>query len=151
MYLTDAIIPFKGTESFALYQSLSVVRSFLSDAGIQYREEVWSSESETIPNPWTVLIIDDVISLFFAKNKKLFKVVFWKDYQGCLPNGIHTRMPLKEAQRIDPDLVFDDWNEDYESPLGYWLEDDIDTGVVDSISIFIQEVLDEDHFDYCEW
>ena len=151
MYTTDAIIPYEGTDSIELYQNISVMRRFLANAGIKYREEVWSSSYETIPNPWTVLIIDDVMSLFFAKNSKLFKIVLWKDYQGSLPNGIHTRMKLSEAQQIDPDLVFDDWNEDYESPLGYWIEDDIDTGEVDSISIFIRELLDEDNFDYCNW
>ena len=151
MDLTDRIIPFEGTESIALYKSIGSVRSLLSDAGMSYREEVWSASSETIPNPWTVLIIDDVMSLFFAKHGKLFKIVLWKDYQGTLPNGIHTRMPLKDAQRIDQTLVFDDWNEDFESSLGYWLEDDIDTGVIDSISVFIKELLDEERFDYCEW
>ena len=60
-------------------------------------------------------------------------------------------MAIDEAQNIDPELTYDDWNEDYESPLGYWLEDDIDTGEVSSISIFIPELLDEDNFDYCNW
>ena len=58
---------------------------------------------------------------------------------------------MEEAKKLDPDLVFDDWNEDYESPEGYWFEDDIDTKTVDSISVFIKEILDEDRFDYCEW
>lgn len=151
MRITDKIIPYVGTESIALYQTLNEVRSILRESGVRFHEEIWSNRENTIPNPWTVLKIDDVMTLYFARNHKLFKIMLWKDYQGYLPNGIHTRMSLKEAQRIDPDLVFDDWNEDYESPLGYWLEDDIDTGVVDSISIFIREVLDEDHFDFCEW
>lgn len=151
MYLTERIVPYKGTESIALYQSIGVIKEILTEAGVRFRQEVWSSSHETIPNPWTLLIVDNVMSLFFAKNGKLFKIVLWKDYQGSLPNGIHTRMPLVEAQQIDPDLTFDDWNEDFESPLGYWLEDDIDTGEIDSISIFIKEVLDEDSFDYCEW
>ena len=90
MYLTENIIPYIGTESFALYESIGNIKNVLSDAGVKYRQEVWGSSHETIPNPWTVLIVDDVISLFFAKNGKLFKIVLWKDYQGILPNGICT-------------------------------------------------------------
>ncbi|MBQ8129756.1 MAG: hypothetical protein IJ175_05855 [Clostridia bacterium] len=151
MCLTESIIPYIGIESIALYQDIIVVKQVLSNAGIRYRQEVWSSSHETVPNPWTVLIVDNILSLFFAKNNKLFKMVFWKDYQGSLPNGIHTRMQLKDARIIDPSLAFDDWNEDFESPFGYWLEDDLETGEIDSISIFIREVLDEERFDDCEW
>ena len=130
---------------------MSDVKAFLSAERIRYRQEVWSSKDETVPNPWTLLIIDNVMTLFFAKNDKLFKIVFWPSYEGKLPNGIHTGMGVEEAKKLDPDLVFDDWNEDYESPEGYWFEDDIDTKTVDSISVFIKEILDEDRFDYCEW
>ena len=151
MIFTEKIIPYVGTESIALYRPLDEVRGILREAHVQFHEEIWSNKENSIPNPWTVLKIDDVMTLYFAKNNKLFKIMLWKDYQGCLPNGIHTRMPLQKAQQIDPDLVFDDWNEDFESPAGYWVEDDIDTGEIDNISIFIKEVLDEDHFDYCNW
>ena len=56
-----------------------------------------------------------------------------------------------DAQKIDPTLIYNDWNEDYESDEGYWVEDDVETNKIMSISIFIKEVLDEDTFDYCEW
>ena len=151
MILNGAILPYKGIDGINLYQPIDAVRKLLSDAGLKYREEIWGSSSETIPNPWTVLILDDIISLFFACNGKLFKIVLWKEYQGSLPNGIRPRMAIDEAQNIDPELTYDDWNEDYESPLGYWLEDDIDTGEISSISIFIPELQDEDNFDYCNW
>ena len=44
-----------------------------------------------------------------------------------------------------------EWNEDYESPSGYWVEDDPETERIVSISVFIKEVLDEENFDYCKW
>ena len=151
MEMNSEIVPYKGIEGIDLYLPIDVVRQSLSNEGLRFREEVWGGNSETIPNPWTILIVDDVVSLFFASNSKLFKIVLWKNYQGSLPNGIHPRMAMTEAQCLDPALVYDDWNEDYESPLGYWLEDDPDTEEVSSISIFIREILDEDNFDYCNW
>lgn len=56
-------------------------------------------------------------------------------------------MKLDEALAIDPDLEYDDWEEDYQSPHGYWLEDDLDNGTVMSITIFIKEALDEELFE----
>ena len=151
MFSNETIIPFIGTDSFKLYQNIDETKEILKSSGVSFREEVWSSENETIPNPWTVLIIDDVISLFFAKNNKLFKIVFWEGYKGSLPNGISLSTSIDEAKDIDSSLLFDDWNEIYQSEKGYWIEDNIDTKMVLTISIFIKELLDEEIFDYCEW
>ena len=89
--------------------------------------------------------------LFFAKNGKLFKIVLWQDYAGSLPNCVSTGMQVSEAKKLDPTLEYDEWNEDYESSSGYWLEDDAEDGDIISSSIFIRELLDEDQFDYCNW
>jgi hypothetical protein len=147
----EEIIPYEGTDSIKLYQKIEEVKVVLQSAGISYREEIWSAEGETVPNPWTVLVIDNIMSLFFAKNEKLFKMVFWEGYRGVLPNGISMESSMEEAISLDSSLSFDDWNEVYISDKGYWLEDNIDTKTVMSISIFIKELLDEDTFDYCEW
>ena len=151
MLFNEAIIPFVGIESIKLYQALTDVKKILTEEGISYREELWSSQSETVPNPWRVIVIDNVMSLFFAKNDKLFKIVFWQDYSGSLPNSISTGMPVTKAKTLDPTLTYDDWNEDYESNSGYWLEDDAENSNIISISIFIWELLDEDQFDVCNW
>ena len=151
MFYDDNLVQFKGTESFALYQNIETARETLKASGVGYTEEVWGSSSETVPNPWKVLVVDGVISLFFAKNDKLFKIVAWENYTGCLPNGIRTGMNIADAMELDSSLSYSEWNEDYESESGYWLEDDIDTKAIISISIFIREALDEDNFDYCEW
>ncbi len=151
MISKESIIPFIGTESIKLYQTITEIKKTLSEEGVGYREELWSSQSETIPNPWTVIIIDHVMSLFFAGNNKLFKIVLWQDYSGSLPNGINTGMTISAAKELDSSLEYDDWNEDYESTCGYWLEDDVETGTIISISIFIKELLDEEQFDFCNW
>jgi hypothetical protein len=145
------IIPYEGIDSIKLYEKIDDVRTILKAEQILYREEIWSAESETVPNPWTVLIVDNIMSLFFAKNGKLFKIVFWEGYQGSLLNGISLNTSIEDAKKIDSSLQFDDWNEIYQSNNGYWIEDNIDTQTVLSISIFIKEILDEDTFDYCNW
>lgn len=151
MNINEKIIPYEGIESIKLYQNVDEVKSFLSSLSVQYREEIWQSKSETIPNPWNVIIIDNYLSMFFASNKKLFKIVFWNDYKGSLSNGICTGMGINKAKDIDNSLKYNDWNEDYESELGYWIEDDIETKKILSISIFIKEILDEENFDLCKW
>ena len=62
------------------------------------------------------------------RNGKLFKIVLWQDYSGSLPNGISIGMQVSEAKTLDPTLEYDEWNEDYESSSGYWLEDDAENG-----------------------
>jgi len=151
MLIKETIIPYAGIDSIKLYQKLTEVKSVLQLSGIPFREEIWSAESETVPNPWTVLIIDNVLSLFFAKNAKLFKMVFWEGYQGSLANGISLGASIDEAKSLDASLSFDDWNEIYQSDNGYWIEDYVDTKTVMSISIFIKELLDDEGFDYCNW
>lgn len=151
MLYTQMIIPYEGIDSIKLYEKIDDVRIILKAEQILYREEIWSAESETVPNPWTVLIVDNIMSLFFAKNGKLFKIVFWEGYQGSLLNGISLNTSIEDAKKIDSSLQFDDWNEIYQSNNGYWIEDNIDTQTVLSISIFIKEILDEDTFDYCNW
>lgn len=151
MFYREQLVPFNGTDSFNLYQDFSVATAILDQSKIGYIVELWESTSETVPNPWKVIVVENVISLFFAKNNKLFKIVVWDNYKGSLPNGISTGMDIATAQAIDSSLVYNDWNEDYESDNGYWIEDDVETKKIMSISIYIREVLDEDDFDYCRW
>lgn len=148
MYYRDELIPFKGTDSIQLYQTIDVVRATLDKYQTCYTIELWESTSETVPNPWKVIVVEGVFSLFFARNDKLFKIVVWDNYAGFLPNGITTGMSISDAQKIDPTLTYNDWNEDYESDEGCWVEDDVETNKIMSISIFIKEVLEEDTFDY---
>ena len=151
MFYTEPLIPFEGTKSFKLYQDIETVKKVLDSNKVSYSIELWDSTYETVPNPWKVIVIENVISLFFAKNDKLFKIIAWADYEGALPNGVTTGMAMEEAKSLDDTLEYDDWNEVYLSKEEYWLEDDLDTKTVLSISIYIRELLDDDTFDYCEW
>ncbi len=58
---------------------------------------------------------------------------------------------MGEALKIDPALRFDDWEEVYKSPSGYWLEDNLDTKTVLSITIFIPEAQEDNLFDSYQW
>lgn len=151
MYYREDLIPFRGTDSIQLYQTIDIVREALDKYQVGYSIELWESTSETVPNPWKVIVIEGVLSLFFAKNDKLFKIVAWDNYKGTLPNGIAVGMNISDAQKLDSTLIYNEWNEDYESDNGYWVEDDVESNTIMSISIFIKEVLEEDTFDYCKW
>ncbi len=151
MFYRENLIPFYGTQTFKLYDNIDDVKMVLDSYKIGYTIENWNSDYETVKNPWQIIVIANIMSLFFASNGKLFKIVVWDQYTGPLPNGIEIGMDIADAQKIDSSLQYDDWNEDYESSEGYWVEDDIETGKIISISIFIKEVLDEDTFDYCNW
>lgn len=151
MVYKENLIPFRGTDSIQLYQTIDIVREALDKYQVGYSIELWESTSETVPNPWKVIVIEGVLSLFFAKNNKLFKIVAWDNYKGTLPNGIAVGMNISDAQQLDSTLIYNEWNEDYESDNGYWVEDDVESNTIISISIFIKEVLEEDTFDYCKW
>lgn len=60
-------------------------------------------------------------------------------------------MQISVVEAFDKTLAYNDWNEDYESDHGYWMEDNPETGKIISITVFIKEILDEDTFDLCEW
>ena len=75
-------------------------------------------------------------------------------------NGSHTDviadkislgMNIKDAKMLDDSIEYDDWEEVYTSDLGYWLEDDVESGEIISITIFIKELEDDDVFFRYDW
>ena len=58
---------------------------------------------------------------------------------------------IEDAKLLDQSLSFDDRNEIHQSDSGYWIDDNVKTKTVMSISIVIRELLDDDSFDYCNW
>lgn len=144
------LIPFVGFDNYKLLQSVQDVKNELSANGETYKEEYWANEELTNPIPWIVLKTNSNISFFFA-NDKLFKIYVEDNNDFGLDNGISIGLPMEKAQEIDSSLTFDDWNEDWSSEQGYWLEDKLDNNTVMSITIFINEVLDDDVFDKYEW
>ena len=144
------IVPFKGYGEFLLYQSVNEAKTVIKNHSMKYTSEVWKNNECTNPIPWTIIRIEDNIYMFFA-NDKLFKIYLSNGCNAKLSNGISIGMKLDEALAIDPDLEYGDWEEDYQSPHGYWLEDDLDNGTVMSITIFIKEALDEELFEKYNW
>ena len=57
---------------------------------------------------------------------------------------------MTDVMKLDPTIEYNDWDEIYESSEGYWIEDDIGTKSVLSITVFIKEIDNED-FDNCNW
>ncbi len=148
--INDNLVPFEGLSTIMLYQSDKIIKKELSDSRIIYEREIWDNEECTVPMPWEILHINNnSINLFFA-NSKLFKIVVENEYAGKLPNGICLGMTMQDAVSLDDQLTYDEWNEEYGSPLGYWVEDDPETSRIISISIFIREI-DDDDFEEYKW
>ena len=149
--LTTPIIPYVGTGIFKLDASYDEVKALLVKQNISYKEEI--SQPNDIDPPWYIIGIskagekDDVMSITFAKNR-LFRICLYEGFEGKLPNGIHIGMPLDEAQKIDPTLTFDDWDEMFISANGYWTEDDVNTKKLCWITIFIPALERDDFFEY---
>ena len=127
---TTPIIPYVGTGIFKLNASYDEVKALLQENNISYKEEIW--EATDVDPPWTVLVICkegsnpqySAVELFFAKNQ-LFKICLCEDFEGSLPNGIHTGMNFNDALKIDTNLEQDEdegWDEVFISPDGYMVE-----------------------------
>ena len=71
----------------------------------------------------------------------------WPDFETTRNNWT----PIEEALSIDPTLAYNEEEEDYGSEEGYWMEDNLETEKVMSITIFIKELLDDDLFFTYEW
>ncbi len=142
--------PFIGFDDYKLLLSVEEIETLLKCDNKEYSKEIWPNDELTNPVPWTVINTTSGVSFFFA-NDKLFKIYVTDNAEYALDNGIQIGMPFEKAKQIDSKLSYDDWNEDWTSPQGYWLEDSIDTGNVASITVFIKEVLDDDVFDEYEW
>lgn len=145
------IIPKIGLNSICLYDNIDKIINILKNYQVDYNIEIWKLENIEDTNPWKVINISNDILLFFAANDKLFKIHCKNNFSGSLSNGIMIGMPLEQAMNIDPSLYYEDDFEQYVSKDGYWIEDDIDTRRIISITIFIKEIDNDDLFDSCKW
>ena len=148
--LEQSIRPFDGLDEIKLLSSLNDVKDYLKKNNISFTVEYQSNKGCEPDVPWTILHIENSISLMFAKDK-LWQIYLEEKYRGSLPNGIRIGTPLEEALKIDPSLRYDDWDEDFESSDGYRIEDNLDDNTVLSIAIFIKEALDDEVFFKYEW
>ena len=148
--LQEKLIPFEGLGDIKLLSSFEEVKDYLKKNNINFSIEYQSNKGCKPEVPWTMIRIDGSITLSFAKNK-LWQIFAEEKFEGSLPSGIKIDTSMDEAIKIDPSLRYDDWNEDYQSKRGYWLEDNLDDGTVLSMTIFIKEVMDDAVFFKYEW
>lgn len=144
------IVPFESVGKFKLYSSVEDVKKILDDEKFSYSEEIREHKDFTHPVPWLNIKVNNVISFWFVKDK-LFEISLKENFKGSLPNGIYVGMSIEKAKKIDSKLEFNEWDEIWESTLGYWLEDIVATKKIVSIIIFVKEVLDYDLFEKYEW
>lgn len=145
--LNESIIPYKGTETIKLGMTLSEVRDYLKQNKIPFNQTMDSNKDCTPPIPWVYITVDSSLSMSFVKDV-LFEMSFEAKYEGKLPNGAGIGTDMKEMESLDPTLEYDDDDEVFVSENGFWIVDDIDTGKVQTITVFIEEVTSDDFFEY---
>lgn len=150
MINNEILKPLIGTDEIKLLSNIENVIDFLKANNVKYVIEVWPNKGCDPEEPWTLIKISDIVTLFFAKNK-LWKLYFEEGFTGQLVNGIKIGMTIDEAKKIDPTLKYDDWEEDFVSKQHYWVEESLETKQICSISIFIKEVEDDDLFFTYKW
>ena len=150
MLLNSKIEPYVGVGDIKLYMTVEEVKAIIKHSKLRFSMEVWNNKGCTPDDPWTIIRVENSLHMFFVRNR-LFKIYMEKDFSGKLDNGICINMPMEKVLEIDPTLEFDDWEEDYQSKNGYWIENNLDDKTVLTISIFIPEILDDDVFDSYEW
>ncbi|HBL40724.1 MAG TPA: hypothetical protein DDY98_03810 [Ruminococcaceae bacterium] len=144
------IKPYVGYGNIELMMNFDEVKNILSSEKTKYICEHWSNKGCTPEVPWDIIRIDNRISLFFAKDK-LFKIYFENYESGILDNGVSFNMEINMAKQIDSSIEYDDWEEEYISNNGYWLETDVKTERIISISIFIKEIEEDEEFYSYKW
>lgn len=148
--MNKMIIPYKGIGKYQLYQSIEDTISKLKEDEDSFVKELWSNEDLTNPVPWTIIRTNSGMNMFFAKNR-MFKVYVDGAFSGELPNGIRIGMKMSDVMKIDSNIKYDDWEEDWQSPDGYWLENDPSNDTVLTITIYIRELLNEEMFEQYNW
>lgn len=136
------IIPFKGMGDIPLYSTIEELHDVLSKPDVT---------STLLNDRWIRYDIPNVMMLFFhIKNHKLFKMCTQATYEGKLFNRIGTSTYEEEFCKIDPEIVYDEFEEVWESPKGYFIETEIETNTASWITIFIKELHDK-NFENAEW
>lgn len=146
-FFHDSIIPYIGTDTFKLGETLDKVRAYLKDNKIKFNQGVEPNKGCEPEIPWTIIKISDSITLCFVFDI-LFEIALEGDYSGKLSNGGFVGMKITELKQIDPSLEYNDDDEDFISKDGYWVTYDSETGDVCMITIFLPEVEKDDFFKY---
>jgi hypothetical protein len=147
--LKENIVPYKGIDTIKLGMTLSDVREYLKKNRIPFNQTMDSNKDCTPPIPWIYISIEDSLSMSFVKDV-LFEMSFEGNYLGRLTNGVGVGTDMEVLEGIDSSLEYNDDDEMFVSDGGYWIIDDIDTGKIKTITVFLEEVDSDDFFDY-EW
>lgn len=147
-YIKEMIIPYTGTESFEFGAKYSSVKNMIKAEHLSIKQSERSNKGCEIDWPWTILTVENSITLVFVKDI-LFEIVFVNSFEGKLPNGCCLGMSLNELKKLDNSLEYNDTEEDYYSNEGYWITVN-DVGNVDSITIYVKEIAEPEFYKY-EW
>ena len=148
--LEASIKTYYGTEYISLNKTYDEILALLNNNNVSFQVEIYNNKGGSHDDEWKVIRIEGDIDAYFVRNK-MFKVDFGKLYKGKLENGIFIGMPMEEALLIDQSLKYDEWEENFSSEQGYWIEDDLESNTVTHITVFIKEVLDDNLFYTYEW
>ncbi len=148
--MNKTLIPFKGVGKYQFYQTVEDTISMLQEDGDSFAIEKWPNEDASNPVPWIIIRTASGMNMFFANNR-MFKIYVDGDFSGKLPNGIGIGMKMSDVVKVDSNIKYDDWEEDWQSPDGYWLEDEPLNDTVLTITIFIRELLNDELFEQYNW
>lgn len=148
--LEATIIPYYGVGELRLGMSLTAIRALLKEAKIPFDQTLNSNKGCTPEVSWTYIKIYNSITMCFAKDI-LWSIVLEEDYKGKTENGLYVNMEISEAERLDCTLEYNEDDEDFISQNGYWINDDVESGLITAITIFIPEAKDSDKFLSYDW
>lgn len=140
--LDAPIIPWEGIGGIKLYSHIGDLYTTIQQT---------KKEPSLIGKFFIKYEIEDLIDLWInVINGKIFKITALKNYTGNLMEKICIGMHIDDVLRIEPSLVYDDFEEVYCSPKGIYIETDPVEHTVLWISVYIKEI-DNDDFERGEW
>lgn len=137
------IVPWEGMAGIKLYSTIEQLKDIVMDRDVK---------AILLNNHWIRYEVKDTIYLFFdIINGKLFKITTLSNYKGLLWDKIHIGMPAEEFIKVEPSLVYDDFEEVYASEgKGVYIETDVETNSAQWISVFVKEINNDD-FEDANW
>ncbi len=147
--IEETIKPYNGVGCIKLGMTLPQIRAMLKENKTPFNQTVNPNKGCTPEVPWTFIKIFDSITMCFAKDI-LFSIVVEGKYKGKTAHGLYIGMKMSEAEQLDPTIEYNDEDEDFISKEGYWINDEIESGLICAITIFLPELDSEDFFKY-EW
>lgn len=145
------LIPGVGIGKIRFGMKFEEVIKILKEDRIVFSTGINPNKGCTPQKEWETIYVKDYMSFCFVENV-LWQINAENNYKGKLENGIKIGDTIKDAEKIDSKLEYDDWNENFTSPLGYWLFDTVESGnQIYMITINMLECMNDDVFYKYEW